>query len=218
MTRRGVVTLVSGGLDSLVLVQTLLRRGAVVFPVYVRCGLAWESAERRGLAQWLAVIRQPQLNALYVLEVPLRSVYGSHWSLTGRGVPSHTSADVSVELPGRNVLLLAHAAVHASRRQITTVALGTLAGNPFADATPRFFKEFAACLSRACARPMQILAPLRAFTKAELIAAHPTALFRLTVSCLRPRIRRHCGRCNKCAERQRAFQRARVLDPTVYAA
>jgi 7-cyano-7-deazaguanine synthase len=37
-----------------------------------------------------------------------------------------------------------------------------------------------------------------------------------TYSCIRPVSGLHCGQCNKCAERQRAFAEAGMVDPTVY--
>jgi 7-cyano-7-deazaguanine synthase len=37
-----------------------------------------------------------------------------------------------------------------------------------------------------------------------------------TFSCIAPIEGRHCGRCNKCAERRRAFAAAGVDDPTEY--
>jgi 7-cyano-7-deazaguanine synthase len=39
----------------------------------------------------------------------------------------------------------------------------------------------------------------------------------LTFSCLAPHSGLHCGRCNKCAERQRAFSLIELSDPTIYA-
>jgi 7-cyano-7-deazaguanine synthase len=39
----------------------------------------------------------------------------------------------------------------------------------------------------------------------------------LTFSCLRPADQLHCGACNKCAERQAAFQAAGMRDGTRYA-
>ena len=36
----------------------------------------------------------------------------------------------------------------------------------------------------------------------------------LTLSCLAPREGLHCGRCNKCHERQAAFAAAGLADPT----
>ena len=38
-----------------------------------------------------------------------------------------------------------------------------------------------------------------------------------TFSCLRPVGGRHCGRCNKCAERRAGFGAAGMTDPTEYA-
>ena len=63
---------------------------------------------------------------------------------------------------------------------------------------------------------MRILTPLRTFKKSDLLHQRSTAPLALTFSCLQPRGRFHCGRCNKCAERQRAFREAGVTDPTVY--
>jgi len=211
-----VVALVSGGVESLVLVQRLLRHGATVFPVYCRCGLIWEPGELFWLKRWLALIRQPHLKPLHVLEIPLHAIYGSHWSLTGRGVPSHRSRDAAVYLPGRNVVLLSAAALYATRQHASTIAVGLLAGNPFADATPTFLRSLAACLTQALSHPIRIVAPLQRWTKARLIAAEPDDPFHLTFSCIHPRGRRHCGRCNKCAERQRAFCQAKVTDSTSY--
>ena len=215
--------LVSGGLDSAALLTRRLRAGDRVAPLYLRCGLLWEAAELHWLRRFLRSVRSPRLLPLQVLDVPLRSTYGApstslrgpsraqsrdgaHWSLTGRRVPGASSADEAVELPGRNALLLTHAAVLCARRGIATIAIGTLAGNPFGDATPRFFRDLAACLSRALGRRIRVLAPLRRMTKPALIRTTPGVPWALTFSCLRPRGRRHCGRCNKCAERRRAFR------------
>jgi 7-cyano-7-deazaguanine synthase len=62
------------------------------------------------------------------------------------------------------------------------------------------------------------LAPLRRLDKHDLIQAYPAIPWRLTFSCIAPAGRMHCGRCNKCDERQRAFSNAGQPDPTRYAA
>jgi len=214
----GIVALVSGGLDSLALTHRLLATGSTVCPVYVRGGLIWETAELVWLRRWLAALRHPRLKPLHVLDLPFRPLYGAHWSLTGRGIPSAMSADAAVYLPGRNVLLLGHAAIHAVQRGLSRLAMGILAGNPFGDASPAFFRQLAATLSRALSTTIRIETPLRRLSKATVIAAHRRQPLGLTFSCLQPsRDHRHCGRCNKCAERQRGFRLAGVPDPTEYA-
>lgn len=208
--------LVSSGLDSACLVHRYVERRGEVLPLYLRCGLFWEEAELYWLRRFLKAVRSPLLRPLAVVEVPLRSTYGAHWSLTGRLVPGARSADRAVYLPGRNVLLLSHAAIVCAQRRISTIAIGTLAGNPFGDATPRFFSRLASALTYALRHPIRIEAPLRRLSKTRLIRSANSVPLALTFSCINPRGHLHCGRCNKCAERRRAFRQAGVPDPTVY--
>lgn len=210
--------LVSGGLDSAVLVCRLLRQGGRVLPLYMRCGLRWETAELSWLRRFLRAVCSPTLAPLQVVEVPLRSTYGAHWSLTGRRMPGGRSDDRAVYLPGRNVLLLAHAAVVCAQRGVCRIALGLLGGNPFGDASPRFIAGLARCLTQALGQPIQVVTPLRHTAKPALIRAPAGAPLALTFSCLQPQGLRQCGRCNKCAERRRAFRAAQLPDPTPYAA
>ncbi len=212
----GVVALVSGGVESCALVHRLLQQGVTVYPVYVRCGLVWERTELFWLRRWLTHTRHRRLKALTILDVPVRSLYHRHWGLTGRGIPSAHSRETAVYLPGRNVLLLSHAAIYAACHRLSAVAVGVLAGNPFGDAHPRFLSQLARCLTQALASPVRIMAPLRHLAKAQVVRAAKGLPIHLTFSCMRPRRLRHCGRCNKCAERQRAFRQAGLTDPTDY--
>ena len=206
--------LVSGGLDSAVLLHRLSIAGTRILPVYVRCGFIWERTELAWLRR--LVRHRPGHWPLRVIDVPMRALYGEHWSFTGRRIPGARSDDAAVYLPGRNALLLSAAAVAADERNIGTLALGTLKGNPFGDATPAFFRRMGQALSLALRRRIRIIAPLSKTAKARLISGAGTAPLQLTFSCLRPRGLRHCGRCNKCAERQRAFRLAGIKDPTSY--
>ena len=215
--RAPLCVLVSGGLDSAALLRQLLDEGKRLFPLYLQCGFCWEGAELYWLRRFLQVLRSPGLAPLHVVKMPLRSIYGAHWSLSGRNVPGARSADSAVYLPGRNLLLLSAAAIVCVRRRLSTIALGTLKGNPFGDASPRFFSQFATCLTQALGHPIRILTPLRQRTKTQVVRQASDTPFEFTFSCLKPRGRLHCGHCNKCAERQRAFRVAGIFDPTTYA-
>lgn len=216
--RRAVIcVLLSGGLDSAFLLRHSLQRHGRVFPLYVRCGLRWEASELYWLQRLLRAIPHDRLASLRVIDAPLRSTYGAHWSLTGRRLPGARSADHAVYLPGRNVLLLTHAAIVGARDGVHTFALGLLQGNPFGDASSTCLAHLARCLSLALGRPIRILTPLAHLDKAELIRRAAAQLpLQLTWSCLRPGPQRHCGRCNKCAERRQAFRNAGIPDPTSY--
>lgn len=216
-TSAGPAVLLSGGLDSAVLVGEAAREHPAVHPLYVRCGLAWEAAELRAVEQFLAAVRNPALRPLTVLDVPVADVYGGHWSVGGRGVPDAESPDEAVYLPGRNVFLLGKAMVWCHLRGVPAVALGTLAANPFPDATPEFIADFERVVNRAVGGAVRVLRPYAGLTKAEVLARGRDLPLELTLSCLRPLDGRHCGRCNKCQERRTAFAAAGLPDRTAYA-
>src|SRR5437762_3243792 len=91
-----LAVLVSGGLDSAILLAEACRHAQAVHPLYVRFGLAWEEAELAHLRRFLDAITCPSLGSLVVLDMPVRDVYGSHWSLTGEGVPGADTPDEAV--------------------------------------------------------------------------------------------------------------------------
>src|SRR5947209_1491894 len=113
-----LAVLISGGLDSAVLLGEALRDRPAVHPLYVRTGLYWEAAELQHLRRFLEALSGPALRPLHVLELPVADLYGEHWSLTGRDVPGADTPDEAVFLPGRNVLLLAKAILWCHLRDV----------------------------------------------------------------------------------------------------
>jgi len=209
--------LVSGGLDSSVLLGESLVSYSAVHPLYIRTGLKWESVELGHLREFLHALAQPNLLPLTILEQPVADLYGSHWSLTGREVPDRNSPDEAVYLPGRNVLLLSKAMIWCHLHNVPELALAPLQANPFPDATPEFFTAFQNAVNQAVAGNVRILWPYLQLSKTEVLLRGRHLPLEHTFSCLQPVAGRHCGACNKCAERQRAFRAAGVADPTVYA-
>jgi len=212
-----LAVLVSGGLDSAVLLGLTARAGRRVQPLYIRCGLVWESVELHYLQRFLEALSPANLSPLVVLDMPVADLYGEHWSLHGHNVPNAQSPDDAVYLPGRNVLLLSKALIWCHLHGISWLALGTLRGNPFADATPSFMHAMAEVVNQACQAHLRILQPFRALDKRQVLLLGRDLPLRWTFSCIAPERQRHCGRCNKCAERQRAFAEVALPDPTDYA-
>jgi 7-cyano-7-deazaguanine synthase len=211
-----LAVLVSGGLDSAILLGEALRDAAAVQPLYVRHGLSWEAAELQHLRRFLDAVRGPALRPLVVLEMPVADLYGSHWSLTGQGVPDADSPDEAVFLPGRNVLMLAKAMLWCQLHGVPAVALAPLGSNPFPDATPAFFDDFQDVVNRGLGGAVRVLRPYAGLSKAEVMRRGRDLPLQWTFSCIRPAGGRHCGRCNKCAERRRAFADAGLADRTDY--
>jgi 7-cyano-7-deazaguanine synthase len=216
--------LLSGGLDSAVLVAEEAQRG-VVQPIYVSVGLRWETEERRAAAAFLAGASLPfPVCTLVSLSVDMTDIYPpTHWARSGVP-PGYDSRDEEVYLAGRNIILLGKAAVFCAVAGISRLNIGTLAHNPFPDATPAFREGFGQALAEGLGRPLEIVAPYAEVEKKEVIR-RGTALglpLMRTLSCMQPagwsgEAPVHCGRCNKCRERREAYRAAGLPDPTRYA-
>lgn len=214
-----LAVLASGGLDSAVLLGEAVRAYPAVVPLYVRVGSYWESAEESHLRRFLAALASPGLRPLVVLEQPVADVYGRHWSLTGEDVPGADTPDEAVFLPGRNVLLFAKPLVWCHLNGVPELATAPLGSNPFPDATPTFYDDFAALVDRAVVGSVRVLRPYAdlGLHKEDVLRRGAGLPLEHTFSCLRPAGELHCGRCNKCAERKAGFAAAGVPDPTRYA-
>ena len=216
MTTSPLAVLVSGGLDSAILLAEAVRAYPTISPLYVKTGLYWETAELAHLEQFLKAIRCPALCPLTVLEEPVKDLYGNHWSLSGIGVPAAGTPDEDVFLPGRNVLLLAKSLLWCHLHGVPEIAMAPLAANPFPDATPEFFREFTGAVNRAVNGTVRVIRPYAHFHKRDILLRGTGLPLEDTFSCIRPEDGRHCGRCSKCYERQQGFLDAQMTDPTHY--
>lgn len=220
MSGNYIAVLFSGGLDSAVLLAQALTAGRKAAAIYVSVGFAWETEERAMAARLFA--RAPFAGAvdpLVELTFDMRDVFPpTHWAVRGEP-PAFDTPDEDVYLDGRNVILLSKAAVYLARaRTPGRLLLGTLAGNPFPDATRDFFDSMARALSLGLGAPIEIDAPFAGMDKAEVIrrGVELGVPLELTLSCMQPKDGLHCGQCSKCRERRDAFRAAAVEDSTAY--
>lgn len=229
-----VAALASGGLDSAIMLAELAGQSRV-YPVYVEAGLVWEPHEKESLERFLAALASPAIEPVTYLSVPVGPILEGHWSVTGSAVPGARAPDSEMFIPGRNVLLIAVTSVWCSTHDVGRIAIGSLGGNPFPDATPEFFSSFGTVLSAGLGHEIKVEAPFRGRNKAELIRNYPDLPLELSLTCANPPVRSplsprrrptadarqlpaavHCGDCNKCTERRAAFQESGVEDRTEY--
>ena len=216
---RPCCVLVSGGLDSVVLLREALRVHRKVQPLYVRAGMVWEPIERRALARLLRLLRHPRLLPLRTIDVPMGDLLAGHWSRSGRGGPGYDDGDASVFIPGRNIALFSKAATFCALEGIPALVSGILSANPFPDGSPRFLRAMERALSTGLKAPFRITTPFRRLTKDRVVRMGRDLPLHLTFSCISPRRGgMHCGDCCKCKERIDAFVAAGVPDRTRYAA
>ncbi len=216
---QAVAVLFSAGLDSAVLLADAAATGPTV-PIYVTAGLAWEAAEQRAIDLLLAhPAYSINVLPLVTLHMGMRDVYpATHWAIRGEA-PGFDTPDEDVYLDGRNIVLLSKTAVFMSRAGLSQVLIGPLAGNPFPDATPEFFRALATALTLGLDTTIEIDAPFAHLHKHEVIrrGLKLGVPFERTLSCMQPVDGLHCGRCSKCRERRDAFLEAAIDDPTAYA-
>ncbi len=208
----GICVLVSGGLDSGILLQDALAQGRPVYPLYVQCGFHWEETEAHWLDQLLKRLACAHLFRLRKIPVPMKIFFPKLWPLSEKKILSRKS----LFIPGRNFLLLSQAGLFCRGRGLEEIWIGSLQGNTFSDTKAEFFSQFERFCEAGLKRSIRVKAPFLDMTKAQLIRKNPNFPFDLTFTCLNPQGRNHCGICLKCFERQRHFKNSEIPDPTLY--
>ena len=84
-------------------------------------------------------------------------------------VPAAAEPEDSVFLPGRNILLIGLAAVWCSTHDVSYIAIGSLGGNPFPDATDAFFANYENALNLGLEGKLCLVRPYAHLTKTEVI-------------------------------------------------
>lgn len=212
------VVLLSGGMDSTVLLANLAFRGREAWAVAVNYGQRHrrEIEAARLVADYCGV-------PIEVIDLPVTLLAGS--AITGDlPVPhGHYEAESMREtvVPNRNMLLLAIGGAVAVRERFDAVSYAAHAGDHAI--YPDCRAEFAAAMSSALAlchyTQIALDAPFIRMSKAEVAALGRAvcAPLHLSWSCYEGGDL-HCGRCGTCVERKEAFVLAGVPDPTEYAA
>ncbi len=217
-----VVAILSGGLDSTVMLADLIAADHCE----VVEAISFDYGQRHATMELASAVRVAlALNVTHkIIQLPLRDALSS--ALTGHGdIPEghyeHESMKATV-VPNRNMILLAVAAGRAMSLKANAVAYGAHAGDHavYADCRPSFVNLVRQAVSQASYEPIDVMAPYLRLRKEDIVArARDLGVLDLvakTYSCYTGRDA-HCGKCGTCTERREAFALAGVDDPTVYA-
>jgi len=216
------VVLVSGGMDSAVVLALARERGLECYALSVSYG------QRHGSELAAAAANAKSLGAVAhkLVNVDLRSIGGS--ALTDDiDVPESGGAGIPVTyVPARNTIMLSVALGWAEVLGASEIHCGVNAVDysGYPDCRPEFiaaFERLAALATKAGVEghPIRVLAPLMRLSKAD-IAREGLRLgvdFAQTVSCYQADEQgRACGHCDACRLRAEGFAGAGVADPTRY--
>jgi 7-cyano-7-deazaguanine synthase len=149
----------------------------------------------------------------------LKDVFGDVTSLCNTSIPMTSSFSQPIIVPFRNAIFLSVAVSYANSICANKIFYGAHGSDePFyPDCRREFYKAFerAACLGTGT--EIIIEAPFSDKPKSETIkvGAELGVPFDLTWSCYRDGMK-HCGKCESCVNRKKAFVGAGFPDPTEY--
>jgi 7-cyano-7-deazaguanine synthase len=221
---KNAVVLVSGGMDSAVVLALAREEGFSAYALSVSYGQRHTSelqaADRVSLALGAAAHK--------TVNVDLRSIGGSALTDADIEVPEAGGAGIPVTyVPARNTIMLSVALGWAEVLGATDIFCGVNAVDysGYPDCRPEFIAAFESLANLATkagveGAGLRIRAPLLKMSKADIVreGIRLNVDFGQTVSCYRADAQgRACGHCDACRLRAAGFADAGVPDPTHYA-
>ena len=222
------VVLVSGGMDSAVVLAIAREQGFAVHALSVRYGQRHTSeldAAAR-VAKALGAVTHKTVN------VDLRSIGGSALTDADIAVPTDVDGHIigqgipSTYVPARNTIMLSVALGWAEVLGATDLFCGVNAVDysGYPDCRPEFVEAFERMANLATKAGVEgngfrIQAPLQNLSKAQIVEVGVKlgVDYGLTVSCYQADDNgRACGKCDSCRLRAEGFAAAGISDPTPY--
>ena len=223
---KNAVVLVSGGMDSAVVVAIARARGFAVHALSVRYGQR-HTSELDAAAK---VARSLGAVAHKTVSVDLRSIGGSALTDEAIEVPlDHPAAPDEIPVtyvPARNTIMLSIALGWAEVLGAADIFCGVNAVDysGYPDCRPEFIEAFERLANLATKAGVEgagirVHAPLQHMSKADIVreGLRLDVDFAATVSCYRADAEgRACGHCDACRLRAEGFAGAGAIDPTRY--
>lgn len=226
---RKAVVLLSGGLDSAVVLAMGRAEGYAMYGLTVEYG----QRHRQELVAAKRIAEALGAEKHIVVNLDLRQWGGS--ALTGSDSvpvnrdPATMDKDIPITyVPGRNTIFLSLAMAWAETLGTGDVFIGAhvMDYSGYPDCRPEFFQAFEHMANLATRTGIEsqtrfsIHAPLIYKNKTEIVrtGSHLGVPFELTSSCYQPTAdHQACGVCDSCILRLRAFGELGIRDPILYA-
>ncbi|MFT4551668.1 MAG: 7-cyano-7-deazaguanine synthase [Chlamydiales bacterium] len=221
------VVLLSGGLDSTVLLSLAISAGrechALSFDYGQRHRIELESA--KAVAKHYSIKHS-------IISID-SNAFGNSSLVSDLSVPKNRTAEEmgcgipNTYVPARNTLFLAYATGKAELIGAEEIYIGVNAmdRSGYPDCRPEYLAAFQSLLNLSTrqaieGRAPKLMSPLADLDKTAIISRGQSldAPIHLSLSCYDPASdATHCGECDACILRQKGFVKARVSDPTRWA-
>ncbi len=209
------VIVLSGGPDSATVAYWAKAQGYSIYPITFNYGqiAAKETECAQKIAKKLgATTKVIDLSAL-------KEIFSNVTSLCNTDIPLTSEFSAPIIVPFRNAIFLSAAVAYAVAVGADKVFYGAQGSDePFyPDCRREFYEAFEKAARLGTCQEITIKAPFNGYKKSELIreGAKFGIPFKLTWSCYLDN-EKHCGRCESCVNRKKAFAEAGIADPTKY--
>jgi 7-cyano-7-deazaguanine synthase len=209
------VIVLSGGPDSAVVAYWAKKVGYELYPITFNYGqiAVKETASAEKIAESLgAKTKIVDLSAL-------KEVFGNVTSLCNTNIPLTSEFSQPIIVPFRNAIFLSVAVSYAVSVGADKIFYGAHGSDePFyPDCRCEFYEAFEKAAELGTGEHISIQAPFSGKRKSEVIkkGAELGVSFDFTWSCYRD-AEKHCGKCESCVNRKKAFQEACIPDTTKY--
>jgi 7-cyano-7-deazaguanine synthase len=213
-TKKCVIVL-SGGPDSATVAYWAKAQGYQIYPITFNYGqIAVKETEA---AQTIAA--KLGITTKIINLSALKEIFSNVTTLCNTDIPLTAEFSSPIIVPFRNAIFLSVAVAYASAvcaKEIFYGAHGSDEAN-YPDCRREFYEAFEKAAQLGTEQDITIKAPFNGYKKSELLkeAAKLGVPLEATWSCYRD-AEKHCGKCESCINRKRAFIEAGIADPTKY--
>lgn len=210
------VVIMSGGPDSATVAYWAKKEGYEVYGITFKYGqiASKETRYAKRIAERLRIdIKEVDISSLEV-------IFKGTTALCDRSIPISSSFEPSIIVPFRNGVFLSIAVAYAVSIGARYVFYGAHASDsPFyPDCRGEFIEAFERAARLGTEEELSIEAPFQNMRKHEMLrlGVDLGVPYELTWSCYLDG-EKHCGKCESCINRKKAFREAEIRDPTEYA-
>jgi 7-cyano-7-deazaguanine synthase len=209
------VVVLSGGPDSATVAYWAKQQGYTIYPITFKYGQI--AVKETKCAQKIA---QKLGTSTKIIDLSaLKEIFSDVTSLCNQNIPLTAEFSAPIIVPFRNAIFLSAAVAYAVAVGADKIFYGAQGSDePFyPDCRREFYEAFEKAARLGTCEEITIKAPFSGGKKSDLIkeGVKLGVPFELTWSCYLDG-ERHCGKCESCVNRKKAFKDAKVSDPTKY--
>lgn len=209
------VVVLSGGLDSSTVAQWAKKQGYDTHGLSIKYGqIATKEVEHASsVAHELGI-------PLKVVDVSsLSDIFTGVTSLCDRNIEMTQTFSDPIIVPFRNAIFLSIAVAYAISIDAAKIFYGAHASDElfYPDCRREFYKAFEKAARLGTDKEITVEAPFNVLPKSEIVKLGTDfgVPLHLSWSCYLDGLK-HCGKCESCTNRKKAFKEAGIYDPTEY--